>query len=99
MKTPLLCSLGFHKWRNCGNIVEVFWQEPTLIKAAGAKSGIDTNTEVRRSSLGAHSKAVHEGRECKRCGLKLRRKLVRNSDGTLSAIGWETDTEETDASA
>lgn len=69
-----------------------------MIKAAGAKYGIGTSTGLRQSSLGAHSKAVYEGRECKRCGLKLRRKLVRNSDGTLSAIGWETDTEETDAS-
>jgi len=89
---PLLCSLGLHKWQNRGNPVEVFWQEPSLIKG-GVKRGIDTSAGVRRGGLEVHSKLVYEGRECKRCGLKLRRKLITNADGTLSCIGWEPATE------
>jgi hypothetical protein len=89
-----LCRLGFHKWRNYGNQIEIFWQEPTPLKA-GAKYGIDTSVGLRKSALGVHSEIVCEGRECKRCGIKLRRKLVTNSDGALSCVGWELDAEET----
>ena len=91
MKEPLLCSLGFHKWRNCGNQVEVFWQEPSLVKG-GVRRGIDTSAGVRRGGLGVSSRIVYEGRECKRCGTKLRSKFVMNPDGTRSAAGWELDT-------
>jgi len=42
-----------------------------------------------------HAETVYEGRECKRCGIRLRRRLVTNDDGTLSCVGWETDTQET----
>lgn len=28
---PLLCRLGFHKWKNYGGEVQIFWQEPGLI--------------------------------------------------------------------
>lgn len=94
MKEPLLCSLGFHKWRNYGNQIEVFWQEPAPLKA-GIKYGVDTSVGLRKSALDVHSETVYEGRECKRCGIRLKRKLVTNSDGTLSCVGWEIDTEET----
>jgi hypothetical protein len=80
---PFLCRLGFHKWRNYGDMVEVFWQEP------------DSHSRYR-TTLRTTSEVVYEGRECKRCGAKIRRKLVTNSDGTLSSVGWEPDTEETD---
>ena len=49
-----------------------------------------------KSNIETHSKVVYEGRECTRCGMKLRRKFVRNSDGTLSCVGWEPDNEEGD---
>jgi len=40
-----------------------------------------------------HSEVMYEKCVCKRCGIKLRRKLVTNSDGTLSCVGREPDTE------
>jgi hypothetical protein len=90
--SPLLCRLGFHKWRNCGDQIEVFWQEPTPLEANVKNPNIGTS--VRENVLDTHNKVVYEGKECKRCGTKLRRKLVTNSDGTLSSIGWEPDNEE-----
>ena len=92
---PLLCRLGFHKWRNYGNQVMVFWQEPNLSKAA-VKNSFGTKVGSPEDIIQAHSKVVYEGRECTRCGIKLRRKFVRNSDGTLSSIGWEPTDEEGD---
>jgi hypothetical protein len=95
---PLLCRLGFHKWRNYGEEVEVFWQEPTVLKLRGSAYYQDTESgEVSRESLyEGHSEVVYEGRECTRCGKKLRRRLVTNSDGTLSSVGWEPETGEAD---
>lgn len=80
MSQPLLCRLGFHKWQNYGNKVEIFWEEPPL--------GVGFRRKERRS------KTVHEKCACKRCGVKLRRKFANNSDGTLSCVGWEPDNEE-----
>ena len=79
---PLLCRLGFHKWQNYGDEVVVSWKEPAYHMG-------------RATWLESHDEAVYEGRECKRCGMKLRRKFVENSDGTFSCVGWEPDTEET----
>jgi hypothetical protein len=60
------------------------------------KGTFGTSVGPPHGNVEGHSKLVYEGRECKRCGMKLRRKLVTNSDGTLSSIGWEPDTEGTD---
>jgi hypothetical protein len=49
-----------------------------------------------QANIETHTKVVHEGKKCTRCGIKLRRKFVANSDGTLSSVGWEPYTEETD---
>jgi hypothetical protein len=87
LSEPLLCKLGFHKWRNYGDEIVISWKEPAYVKARGAGGS--------KIWLESHQEAVFEGRECKRCGVKLRRKLVENSDGTLSCVGWEPDTEET----
>lgn len=95
MGDPILCRLGFHKWRDYGSKVDVFWEEPYQIKA-GVKDGFGTSVGPSRGNIEARSKLVYEGKQCKRCGIKLRRKLVTNSDGTLSCIGWEPETEETD---
>lgn len=86
MKKPLLCRLGFHKWRNYGEEVEVFYSEER------PSQPILGPPRTRRT----RGEAVYERRKCKRCGIKLRRTLVTNPDGTLSCVGWEPDTEETD---
>jgi hypothetical protein len=86
LKKPLLCRLGFHKWRNYGEEVEVFYSEE---RSHGAR-------EMPLRTRPIHGEAVYEKRKCKRCGMKLRRTLVTNPDGTLSCVGWEADTEETD---
>jgi len=92
---PILCRLGLHKWRNTGNPVEVSSQEPTLIKG-GVGRGIATNVGVREGGLEVSRRAVYEGKECKRCGRKLRRRIVTNEDGTHSTIGWEDVTNKKD---
>jgi hypothetical protein len=81
---PLLCKLGLHKWQNYGEKIEVFWRDRPRATLYGP-------TYER-----ARGEVVYKKRRCKRCGIKLRRTLVTNSDGTLSCIGWETDTGETD---
>ena len=43
--------------------------------------------------LTTKSKVVNEKRRCTRCGIKLKRKLSTNPDGTLASIGWLPDTE------
>jgi hypothetical protein len=94
LSEPLLCRLGFHKWQDYGKKVEVFWQEPTFWKA-GVKHSWGTTAGSQQCNIQTHSKMVYEGRECKRCGMRLRRKFVTNSDGTLACVGWEPDNEGT----
>jgi hypothetical protein len=43
--------------------------------------------------LTTHSTVVFEKRKCLRCGVRLRRKLIENPDGTLASVGWLPDTE------
>jgi len=81
----LLCKLGLHKWENYGDIVQVFWKEPSIVVGRRARGVLDSESK---------SKAVYSKRQCLRCGVKLRRKLLYNSDGTASAFGWEPDAEE-----
>jgi hypothetical protein len=79
LKKPLLCRLGLHRWQNYGNKVEVFSEELPV--------GVGLRARER------HSRTVYEKCVCKRCGIKLRRKLATNSDGTVSSVGWELDEE------
>jgi hypothetical protein len=97
LREPLLCRLGFHKWQDYGKQVEVFWEEPPPLNLGirGRPGAPVWSPKNPKSNVETHSKVVHQGHECARCGMKLRRKLVTNSDGTLSSIGWEPDTEET----
>ena len=90
MGEPLLCRLGFHKWQKYGRQVEVFWHEPRDGIRYGVRYG------GRYYGYLKHSETVYERQKCKRCGAKIRRKLVTNSDGTLSCVGWEPNNEETD---
>ena len=86
---PFLCRLGFHKWQDCGKQLEVFWREPKGFAGAAKYSG----RYYRGDEM--HSRIVYEKCLCKRCGAKVRRRFVTNSDGTMSCIGWEPDTIET----
>jgi len=94
---PILCRLGFHKWQDYGKEVKVFWEEPSLSKTVAVKEfGWGTSAQPTKINIKARSKVVHEGKQCTRCGMKLSRKFVTNSDGTLACVGWEPDTGETD---
>lgn len=98
LKMPLLCSLGLHKWQNYGERVEIYWKEPQFttsrVRVRKWSTGTEHEQQVERESAwDTHHKTVFIGRECKRCGLKLRRKLTKNEDGTLSCVGWELDTQ------
>jgi hypothetical protein len=72
-KTPRLCRIGLHKWRNYGDRVLITWTESGLIPF--------TKKDIR--------KHVFCERECLRCGIKERRLFGENIDGTKSAAGWE----------
>ena len=91
MGDPLLCRLGFHKWQNYGKQVTVSWNEPFRVgrvpSAYGAQQPLGADGKPPHGEPEAHSEVVYEGKQCKRCGIKLRRKLVTNSDGTLSCVG------------
>jgi formamidopyrimidine-DNA glycosylase len=65
-------------------------------RAESARVRTGAYAPLHKEARAVHSEVVYEGQECKRCGAKIRRKLVTNSDGTLSCVGWEPDTEETD---
>jgi len=43
--------------------------------------------------LETRNRVVYEKRKCLRCGVKFKRRLVPNPDGTLSCIGWDPDKE------
>jgi hypothetical protein len=70
-----LCKLRLHKWRNYGESVVITWKEPGVIFP---------------KSYTTQSREVLTKRECLRCGLRVKRRLVNNPDGTLSCVGWET---------
>jgi hypothetical protein len=72
-KTPRLCRIGLHKWRNYGDRVMISWTESGLIPL--------TKKDI--------CKHVFCERECLRCGIKERRLFSENIDGTKSAAGWE----------
>jgi hypothetical protein len=71
-----LCRLGLHKWRDFGGSVVITWKEPKLLKTS-----YDKFTQKSRE--------VFTKRKCLRCGIEMKRRLVRNPNGTFSCIGWE----------
>jgi len=70
-----LCKLRLHKWRKYGDSVVITWKEPGVIFP---------------KSFTTQSREVFTKRKCLRCGVRIKRRLVNNPDGTLSCIGWET---------
>jgi hypothetical protein len=85
-----LCKLGFHKWRNYGESVVVTWQERTPWGRA-RDPAVSTRKVLRR--FGTHSREVFTRRKCLRCGVDLKRRLVKNPDGSLSCVGWDSTSE------
>jgi len=69
-----LCRLRLHKWRNFGEPVVITWKEPGLIVP---------------SSHITQTRTVLTEKECLRCGIRMKRRLINNPDGTLSCIGWD----------
>lgn len=63
---------------------------------AVAGKGVGTSEHLPRNNFEVHSENVYEGKQCKRCGIKLMRRFARNPNGTVSCVGWEPYTEETD---
>lgn len=78
-----LCKLGLHKWRNYGESVMVTWREPTS-KRVRPSTTTDPNSRFR-----TQSREVLTKRKCLRCGIGMKRRLVKNADGTLSCVGWD----------
>ncbi len=69
-----LCKLRLHKWRNYGESVTITWKEPGV---------------VFPKPFTTQSREVLSKRKCLRCGLRVKRRLVNNPDGTLSCVGWD----------
>lgn len=86
MGKPPPCGLGFHKWRNYGEEVGIFYSEERP-----SSQPIPGQLRARRT----RGEAVFERRKRKRFGIKLRRTLEKNPDGTLFCVGWEPGTEKT----
>ena len=75
----MLCRLGFHKWKNYGEVVLIEWKEPGFVP--GTKEKIQ--------------KLVHAQRKCTRCGIMEKTIFADNIDGTKSAVGRERISDET----
>ncbi len=82
-----LCKLGFHKWREYGESVVVTWKERTQW---GSARDPTLSTRKVLSRFGTHSREVFTRRKCLRCGVDLKRRLVKNPDGSLSCVGWDS---------
>ncbi|HML03826.1 MAG TPA: hypothetical protein VK487_10725 [Candidatus Bathyarchaeia archaeon] len=100
MGDPILCRLGFHKWQDYGSQFQISWKERNFVPYINVvpKSAVgqpfpneETLSIQSNETLVTHSTVVYEGSKCQRCGIKLRRKFEKNSDGTLSCVGWEPD--------
>lgn len=85
-QTNWLCALGLHKWRNTGEPVTVTWTEPS---PGMARLQQQWRTTVGKVRFDQGSREVSTERECLRCGIAMKRKLVENPDGTVSCTGWE----------
>jgi len=106
---PFLCRLGFHKWQNYGSQIIVSQKEPNEFRGriyvanergsysmGSVPSSAPPPSGELQGAFVAYGKPVYEKTKCTRCGMKLKRKLQKNSDGTLSSIGWAPFTEEAD---
>lgn len=84
-----LCKLGLHKWRNYGDPVTVTWEEPYHRWKGLYHMWSGLRKRPSGSSFHTRSRVVFTKRECLRCGISMKRILVKNADGTLSCVGWE----------
>jgi len=85
-QTNWLCRLGLHKWRDFGESVVVTWTEPSPGMGRLQAQWRPYVGEVR---FDQDSRNVFTERECLRCGIAMKRRIVTNFDGTLSCVGWE----------
>lgn len=84
MKNPnWLCRLGFHDWSYYGELAVVTWKEP--VYGSGRLVG-----RVRKQiPMHTRGEKVFTKRRCVRCGIGMKRIIVKNADGTLFSVGWE----------
>ncbi len=86
-----LCKLGLHKWEDFGESVVVTRREPMSHVWIARHAPTWAHRKWRRwggipkKFLG---KKVRTKRKCLRCGINMKRILVKNPDGTLSSVGW-----------
>jgi hypothetical protein len=80
-----LCNLGLHKWKSYGDVIQVSSKEPGFVPGFRARGTWEPESI---------NKAVYSKRQCMRCGVRSKRKLLYDSDGTVSAYGWELVTDE-----
>ena len=74
----LLCRLGLHKWKDYGDHIVITWSEPQIGSAETVPK----------------SDAVYTKAKCLRCGIRKKRILADNPDGTKSCVGWAPLSEE-----
>jgi len=77
-KTSLLCRLRLHKWKDYGDQVVITWSEP----------------QIMSTDLASKSDVVYTKAKCLRCGIRKKRILAGNTDGTMSCVGWSPLSEE-----
>lgn len=77
-KPGFLCRLGLHKWKGYGDYVLITWSEPQ----SGSTQAVSKST------------AVYAKSKCLRCGVRKKRILADNPDGTKSSMGWAPLSEE-----
>ena len=87
--TNWLCKLGLHRWRNYGESVVVTWEEPYHRWKGLYHMWNGLRKRPSSSHFRTRSRVVLTKRECLRCGISMKRILVKNADGTLSCVGWE----------
>jgi hypothetical protein len=87
-KLNLLCKLGLHKWRYYGESVVIARKEYAPPYKGRVLYPRLTTRDLRFIPR-PQSKEALTKRKCLRCGISMKRILVKNADGTLSCIGWD----------
>jgi len=78
-----LCRCGMHDWSYYGESVVVTWKEPPY------GSGRTRPYGSRRIPMLTRGRKVFNKRRCLRCGIRMKRIMIKNADETFSSGGWE----------